>query len=699
MSSDFDESLSDYSRQVVKSIEPMEDVQLESVNTSEDGSREESKIISSPQGEKVVEGEPVFDDRSEESDDSRTDSDSPEEAAGTGHGLTPAQIDAVDDDESNTGHESDSRMEVTGSFTGQERKVDDATKEIVAFEDENELFGRQPPPSYQVPPRVDSEFSSHDTDSTESTDSTGSQLEEDSQLEDVLRRQEKSRKRKKSTHGPEAQVTDGSLELRPTKKTKRSLNRAYLDMLNQDIAHAASQGCPTDQDRTDKRMTLPSSQIGVNFWTSMEKEHFFEALGRLGRDDTAGIAERIHTKDEMEVRQYLKLLQDAFTHRRQQNELGPLRLEDFPAAVEISHECCQALEEVADNIAMRQKRSEDTAEEHEHGPSLLISKNDCKSLEAEAEDDISNPADIFRTKEWLSLSERFFMNAPTAEGNWQSLDGNTPSFRLTLLNDFYVLALTLTRRIMAASLYMATSRIRAESGYRRQMREFVKERDVRAAALSLGLATQKPPLTRCVRRLGLSVYEHSPKADKANDLEPMSITDVEDAFDIDGLRKASHIRHKMEHVALSDDSSMSSDSPVESETESDEERDSRSASGEAESGEEGDIKVEADEAILYSAVDPPQTKRDRQALYRGIQAEREQERYADAVDAQRSYQEEVEMWKLLGRQPPEDLTDPGPPPPGRRMNLSVEARYSVGRDWRAKTRVMSEWEAQYLGIH
>lgn len=677
MSSDSDDRVSDHGRQIVESIEPIEDVLMNDDGNLDDPYQGIGTFGFSSPHHRRIKQEPVSDDELEGSDDLRDDSASPETRG-----------------RNNTGKH--------GTQGGRRRrKVTGVQDYEVASEDEIEPSRSQLPPSYQVPSGIDSKSSSPATVSTDGSDSAGSQVKEKSSPKHLLQGKEKSRKRKKSIHEAVIEAADDGSEMQPVKKTKKSINRAYLDVLNQNIEYAASQGCPTDHERADGRVVLPASQVGLTFWSSIEKERFFEALGRLGRDNTTGIAERIHTKGEMEVRQYLKLLQDALSHRRQQNELDPLGLEDFPSATEISDECCQALDEVADSIAMKQERSEVAEEGDGLGPDWLVSHENCKSLEAEAEEDTSKPAGVFRTKEWLSLSERFFMNAPNAQGNWQTVDGQAPSIRMTTLDEFHSLVVTLTKRLVAASHYMAMTRIRSESGYNQEVRAFVRSKDVHAAALSVGFATQKPPLTGCIRRLGLSVYENPPKPEEDSDMKPMSVLDVEAALGIDGLRNESYIRRQMGRIVLSDDSPLSSDSSLESAVASVEESDDASSADVSGNDEEEDedVRAEADEAILYSAVDPPQTKRDRQALYRRIKAEREQERYANAVDAQKSYQEEMMMWELLGKPPPENLIDPGSPPAGRKVNLSVDNSYSVGKDWRAKTRAISEWEAQYVNSH
>lgn len=487
---------------------------------------------------------------------------------------------------------------------------------------------------------------------------------------------------------------------RPLKKAKTSFNRAYLDILNEDIEHAVAQYVPLGRETKDERISLPSSQIGTVTWTSMEKERFFEALGRLGRDDSPGIARRIRTKSELEVRQYLRLLQDGLGQRRRQNELDPLELANFPAAVELSHECCEALDEAADSLALRQENHEQTNEQHKHGDEWLVTQEKRKdAIPNEAADDVLVPESVFNVQNWLKMPERLFMNGTSEDSNWQSVDGNLPSLKRDTLEDLYSVAVTLTSRLVSATLYVANSRIRCESGYNPEVRSEVRKKDVRAAALSLGLKTDKQPLlARCARRLGLHVYEHPPRPSEEEDQTTMMPYDaVEHALGLDVHRNiSSSSRHKMQRVELSSDEEYASrHAPAHSDMEDTDSvgSDEKYPSDGDEDERDEDVKAEADEMTLYSAVDQPQTKRDRETLFRRIKAEREQEAHADAADAQATYQEERRMWEeVLGRSPRQALVDPGLPPAGRRMKVSVGATYSVGRDWRAHTTMVSEWE-------
>ncbi|KAG6366471.1 hypothetical protein INS49_000648 [Diaporthe citri] len=559
-----------------------------------------------------------------------------------------------------------------------------------ASDSEGLMPAQRQPPSHQI----SSGESEYSPDEAESSDSPVSQLVKGPMSRGDGSSQESSSRKRKS---PAEAQSDASF--RPLKKAKGSFNRAYLDILNEDIEHAAAQYVPLGRETKDERISLPSSQIGMVTWTSMEKERFFEALGRLGRDDTPGIARRIRTKGEMEVRQYLKLLQDGLAQRRRLNELDPLELADFPAAVELSHECCEALDEAADSLALRQENFEQTTEQHKHGTDWLVTQKCKDDAQDEAADGDLIPSSVLNVPNWLQISGRLFMNGTSEERNWQSVDGDYPSIRHATLEDFYSLALTLTRRLVAATIYMASSRIRAQSRYNAGNQSEVRRRDVHAAALSVGMRAEKQSvLAGSARRLGLHVYEHPPRPSEEEDAATMMPYDaVEHALGMHGHRNISSIRHKIQRIELSSDQgAVSRHAPAYSEAETDsmDSDDGYPSDTEYEESEDEDedVKAEADEIMLYSTVDRPQTKRDRETLFRRIKAEREQEVYSDAVDAQATYQEERRMWEVLGRHPPQPLIDPGLPPTGRRLKVSVGAAYSVGKDWRAHTKVVSEWE-------
>src|SRR5204863_8877293 len=82
------------------------------------------------------------------------------------------------------------------------------------------------------------------------------------------------------------------------KRLKGYYCNEYRQLLNFDILHASSRVIE------DGGLPIPPSQIGVSKWASAEKESYFNALSRLGKDDTRGIASRIGSKSEPEVKAY-----------------------------------------------------------------------------------------------------------------------------------------------------------------------------------------------------------------------------------------------------------------------------------------------------------------------------------------------------------------------------------------------------------
>jgi RNA polymerase I-specific transcription initiation factor RRN5 len=108
--------------------------------------------------------------------------------------------------------------------------------------------------------------------------------------------------------------------------------------------------------------------------------------------------------------------------------------------------------------------------------------------------------------------------------------------------------------------------------------------------------------------------------------------------------------------------------------------------------EEVEIKREANEVLRHSVADFPKTYRIKETLHNRIALERQEEEHAERCDGYASYQEELEMWRLLQQEPVLDLpkrTDPGKL---SKTTLDVEGIYPIGRDWSNKLQFRSEWE-------
>ncbi|KAI1180720.1 hypothetical protein F4777DRAFT_259598 [Nemania sp. FL0916] len=347
----------------------------------------------------------------------------------------------------------------------------------------------------------------------------------------------------------------------PLKRMKGDFNSAYVDLLNRDIEDASSGIIHGQEDRDSEPL-----QIGLVVWSAAERSVFYAALRRLGKDDVAGISARVGSKSEVEVRQYLLLL-DAAGRRRGGNGEGnktllrDLRPVHVPAAVEIGPDCAAALEIAADTLSLLQEGYEQKVEKarwgsrwlitpalahvleasqqshkkHNHKNSLrrirLRERSQSRQQDNESEDEGSDSQEdqeeddgdeflrgtpfleFFSIQTWLELSDRIFMNSTLPDNNWRfvSEEDEPPAIQATALADFYGLAVSFTKRLLLAVLFMAQSRLRTRSQKnptRKRPNAQIRVEDVAAAVSSLGLKRNSSEFwVRCARRLQLKVVD------------------------------------------------------------------------------------------------------------------------------------------------------------------------------------------------
>ncbi|KAF7558728.1 hypothetical protein G7046_g5419 [Stylonectria norvegica] len=472
-----------------------------------------------------------------------------------------------------------------------------------------------------------------------------------------------------------------TLAPRPFKRHKGVLNNDYLDLLNRDIEDAAHRVCLADE------ADAGPSQLGLTFWSALEKKLFFEGLGRLGQDDLLGLASSIGTKSVIEVNHYIIILRRAQLVRQKAGLRPAIELAEYPAAIELSQQCCHALDEAADAVSVRQERKEEQREESKWGESWNFTPKIARMLdkgERPAEDRPLACAQVFKVHAWLKLSDRIFMNSSIPGENWHFIDENPPSMWATTFDDFYSLAVSVTRRLVQTTLFMAASRIKAKKDLVSKTGNIVKPRDVEAAIASLGLAPNAQEFWRkCAQRLRLDVYDEPPDRYEEGDEEALTYEEVEAALS-DGQAVESTVEQP---ATIIDEPSSELPSDEDSIDESEFET-SYSLSDE----EELAINQEANEVLQYSAADFPETHRTKQSLKHRIATEHQQERYAKDVDRYASYQAETEMWDLLQKKPPMELPRLQEPGPLARSKLDVESIFPIGRDWRSKTKYQNEWE-------
>ncbi|KAI0861900.1 hypothetical protein F4860DRAFT_474122 [Xylaria cubensis] len=364
----------------------------------------------------------------------------------------------------------------------------------------------------------------------------------------------------------------------PLKRMKGNFNAAYLDLLNRDINDAASGLIYGEAEEEDA-----DQQIGAVMWSAAEKAAFFAAVSRLGRADFTGISARIGTKSELEVHQYLVLLDATEGEGVRENALRPV---DIPAAVEIGAECAAALEAAADVLSLCQESYEEQVEKRRWGSRWRVTaqlvetfksqqRRDAEALtlhpqprermqkenqrRGEEEDDrkeqlqmekeeqenegkrLDEPPffQFFRVQNWLLLSNRVFMNSAIPDGNWRaaSEENEPPAIQMTVLSDLYALAVSVTRRLVVSALYVAESRIRRNSFevVQRKRKTKISVEDVIAAVSSLGMKQNSNEFwARCARRLQLDVVNDTTGEDNSTDEEDEEFhTDSEQGMDSD----------------------------------------------------------------------------------------------------------------------------------------------------------------------
>ncbi|KAL2825279.1 hypothetical protein BDW59DRAFT_146339 [Aspergillus cavernicola] len=261
-----------------------------------------------------------------------------------------------------------------------------------------------------------------------------------------------------------------------------------------------------------------TTQDGIVIWTPQEKWTLYQTLDKKGKNGVRDIATAVRTKSELEVQEYLRLLQKGvrkyhFNDRHARTAI----LGEIPAAAEISEECCEALDKYAELLGLEEQRVENAAGKNKHKGLWIINKEAAENLEAditgnENQSDLSvinrpnlpsdaqdgkiepsphDAAAFFNVTNCILLSERFFMNfgGPRFADNWVNVafKDETPSMTADALTDIYEIALSVTRRLVEATHFFASSRVRRNGKRSRPSARVVKSSDVRGAARVLNM--------------------------------------------------------------------------------------------------------------------------------------------------------------------------------------------------------------------
>ena len=496
-------------------------------------------------------------------------------------------------------------------------------------------------------------------------------------------------------------------ETKATRRPKRRkaaeghLSIEYRNLLNSVIQDAAG----TTQ---DNEAPLPVSHIGGSLWTSAEKDSFFSALALHGPADWPAISKCIVTKSEIEIKAYLGLLERQVKDGRSGRSMpDDVPIADVPAAYEVALECEEALDLAAEALARHVEADEAIREKQKFGSLWLIDADTANEIPNRWEEDHTanesdGPADnnagdgtipkssnddekldtgLLQPDAFLQLSRGLFMNSlldtdasPHVPSTADSVSEGPAMFR-SAFEDFHDTAVNLTRRLVQASLFQATSRLRAKQD--RRPKEIVTVGDVRVAVdlLRVGLDWNKYWAT-AARRCNVEVYTDSIRF---FDGRPSTKNGVLLTYD----EVESELGLAQDHES---ESSISREDRHDQDT-SDAGREFVSDEGHSDTLTSSDSASEND-------TKPTRLPKRKYSSDSTDEAGKDEDTYLDLVDRQASKAEGRRLWKLLRRTPTlSSLTE----------NVDTFEPLSLDhrgcrrpQQWRRDVKYEAEWERRSL---
>lgn len=315
------------------------------------------------------------------------------------------------------------------------------------------------------------------------------------------------------------------------------------------------------------------------------------------------------------------------------------------------------------------------------------------------EDLIVPSAELLDLPMWLRLSRLFMYQSSELGDSWDNIitsGHETPSMYHTAFQDFHNLTVSLTRRVVQATIFQTMTRLRARDKDQPSAR--VTTTDVRAATQILNLQPDARKFWAGVpRKHGLRVYERGSRSSKGQSRAGVELS-LEDAEERLGAGRASVDAEADDDVVqtVEDDSEEDIVDPdqyyndpelwtevsdTEDETPIDMPDDQHSnASDEEEAAYHPTDDEEAQDAV--------RKKRHRKGrMERNFQ--KAHDAYLEAVDQEISRVQEVGMWDALGVAPPNDIKNEEIEIPRQPV---IKRRLSDTANWRDGFEYHAPWE-------
>ncbi|QDS70814.1 hypothetical protein FKW77_004774 [Venturia effusa] len=505
-------------------------------------------------------------------------------------------------------------------------------------------------------------------------------------------------------------------------RLKGCYNDEYRKLLNTAISEAVNISVDDDSETVNPMLNLPPSELGGTKWTADEKRIFFRAVARYGRDDLPRIASSLHSKTEPEVKSYLELLQKMMLQNAKSEHRGLRSASDeMRIATEVSDECLEELDTCADALAWYQFTWEAKQEQKAHGKFWLLNREladeitmtlDIKESEEvasrcpsesgdslQSDSAMSSPsseiresmsrsgspgvfkpvpaAEFLNLANFIELSETIFMNSKDPDWDWRSFRDlgkpdkshsklsraeESPAIFRTAFDDLHRLTVSLTKRIMHAALFQATSRLRARDNIERPLARDprVGKRDVLAALDILNLKR--------------SSFEHWATLPRRHKVDWVFQTDPSNRFknrQVTAAEAENYLRHEGRIDHSKADELFQADLAASREQPPSQDSDSES---------------------VASSEDVP-------ATLGHETCDVSYDQYLELLDLQTSRTQEQQIWDLLGKDAPSgaNLSDAVEAKPPKTIP-TIEQGTSSFADWRAWTERRAEWEADESGM-
>lgn len=525
---------------------------------------------------------------------------------------------------------------------------------------------------------------------------------------------------------------DSSAKQDTTEGMKGYLNKDYRDLLNEVIEEAAGTSHPESEE-------LYPSYVGSSYWEVEEKEAIFRTLAIKGRDDLPGLSRGIRTKSQIEVRSYLLALENACSNGQVTSPDSGSATPNTPAAYEIGEHCEHAISLTAEVLErqvlrrdiQREKRkygnlwlidddlsakielhqqekslatamddAQKATDSSDHGSAESGSENDVVESESDPDKDGSEEvlkvdtitsADLLKPEVFLQLSRSLFMNSATdSASNWSQIasevdDLNTPAILRSAFDNLNTIAINFTRWIVQATMFQATSRLRAKDD--QEPTPVVTTEDVRTAIDFLNLKLDRKKYWAGVaKRCGVEVYSD---ADKYRDGRPSTRNGrcltydevgIEFGFPPSDLSRAS----KSDGIEVEEESSPSISS-------------SESSEGRGQSDVDSEVEGEEDMDVSSSNSTEVASKRKRA---NGLSSDDdEQDQRLDAADENASRAEERRLMKMLRyRVSPSPDVEAQKNKDGDGSSRRKRARTEQQSNWRSQIEYVAPWEQQRIAM-